>query len=103
MSILRIEAVKVLTGHRSNTSIYEAIRVGLFPSNISIGRRARGWPSAEVLAVNAARIGGFSDLRIREIVEKIHERRIAVADALRADATGATSETMSVPGKEAPC
>ena len=48
MQILRLPAVKALTGHRSDASIYVAIRKGLFPRGVAIGQRARGWPAPAV-------------------------------------------------------
>ena len=51
MSILRMPAVKVETGHKSHASIYAAIKVGLFTTGVPIGRRAVGWPSEEVICV----------------------------------------------------
>ncbi len=75
MSILRLPAVKAETGHRSDASIYNAIRAGLFPTGVSIGQRAKGWPDYEVKAVNAARIAGKSEDEIRELVKVLHEQR----------------------------
>ncbi|MEZ5629359.1 MAG: DUF3987 domain-containing protein [Burkholderiaceae bacterium] len=51
-------AVKAETGHRSHASIYNAVNTGLFTKPVPIGRRAVGWPSDEVEAINAARIAG---------------------------------------------
>lgn len=79
MSILRMPAVKAETGHRSHASIYNAIKAGLFTSGIAIGQRARGWPSDEVAAINAARIAGQSDSQIRELVVSLHTKRTALA------------------------
>lgn len=75
MTILRMPAVKAETGHRSHASIYNAIKAGLFTTGIAIGQRARGWPSQEVAAINAARIAGQSDAQIRELVASLHAKR----------------------------
>jgi len=75
MSILRMPAVKVETGHRSHASIYNAIRAGTFTRPVQIGERAVGWPSDEVQAINAARIAGKSDADIRELVNRLHAKR----------------------------
>lgn len=75
MSILRMPAVKAETGHRSDASIYNAIRAGLFPSGVLIGQRAKGWPDYEVKAINSARISGKSDDEIRELVKALHAKR----------------------------
>ena len=79
MSILRLPSVKAETGHRSDASIYNAIREGLFTTGVAIGQRARGWPRAEVLAINQARIAGKSDAEIRELVTVLHAKRQELA------------------------
>lgn len=75
MSIFRMPAVKAETGHRSHASIYNAINAGLFTKPVHIGRRSVGWPSYEVRAINAARIAGRSDLEIKELVNRLHQKR----------------------------
>jgi prophage regulatory protein len=79
MSILRMSEVKAETGHRSHASIYSAIKSGLFTSGVAIGRRSRGWPSNEVKAINAARIAGKTEAEIRELVQRLHAKRIELA------------------------
>lgn len=83
MTILRMTQVKYETGHRSHASIYNAIKVGLFPKGVPIGQRSVGWPSDEVQAINAARIGGASECEIRELVNRLHAKRLELkwADA----------------------
>jgi len=78
MQILRLPSVKTETGHRSDASIYNAIRDGLFTSGVAIGQRAKGWPDYEVTAINAARIAGKSDAEIRELVKALHAKRNAL-------------------------
>ena len=78
-AILRIPQVTARTGHRSHTSIYEAIRAGLFTTGVAIGQRARGWPEDEVDAINAARVAGRSDEQIRELVKRLHAKRSELA------------------------
>lgn len=73
--LLRIGAVKAVTGERSNSSVYANIRAGLFPKSVQIGKRAVGWPEHEVMAVCAARIAGKSDVEIRELVRHLVDRR----------------------------
>ena len=75
MTILRLPSVKAETGHRSDASIYNAIRAGLFTTGVSIGQRAKGWPDYEVKALNAARIAGKSNAEIRELVKVLHTQR----------------------------
>lgn len=76
MSILRMSAVKVETGHKSHASIYNAINAGLFTKSVLIGQRSVGWPSEEVQAINAARIAAKSDAEIRELVNRLHTKRV---------------------------
>jgi prophage regulatory protein len=82
MQILRMQAVKAETGHRSHASIYSAVRAGMFTKAVSIGPRSVGWPSEEVQAINAARIAGKSEADIKALVNRLHSKREAVALAL---------------------
>jgi prophage regulatory protein len=75
MNIWRVETVKAVTGYRSTASIYNLMRDGLWPKSVSIGRRSVGWPSDEVIAINAARIAGATDEQLRELIIRLHEKR----------------------------
>jgi len=75
MAILRLPSVKAEMGHRSDASIYNAIRAGLFPAGVQIGQRAKGWPDYEVRAINVARIAGKSEDEIRDLVRFLHSKR----------------------------
>jgi len=75
MKILRLPSVKAEMGHRSDASIYNAIRAGLFPVGVPIGQRAKGWPDYEVKAINTARIAGKSDDDIRHLVQTLYTKR----------------------------
>ena len=81
MSILRMSEVKAETGHRSHASIYTAIKAGTFTTGVAIGQRSRGWPANEVMAINAARIAGKTEAEIRELVQRLHAKRIELATA----------------------
>ena len=81
MKILRLPSVKAEMGHRSDASIYNAIRSGLFPLGVQIGQRAKGWPDYEVRAINTARVAGKSDAEIRELVKVLHARRTSMVTA----------------------
>ena len=78
MLILRLPEVKRAYGHKSDASIYNAIRAGLHTTGVAIGQRARGWPDYEVSALVAARIAGKSDADIRELVNVLHAKRTAL-------------------------
>jgi prophage regulatory protein len=75
MRILRINEVKMATGHRSHVSIYNAINAGLFTKPVPIGMRSVGWPEEEVFAINAARISGQTMEQIKLLVLHLEERR----------------------------
>ena len=81
MQVLRMPAVKGRAGHRSDASIYNAIRDGLFTTGVAIGQRAKGWPDYEVDAIIRARIGGKTDAQIRELVKVLHAKRTELAMA----------------------
>jgi prophage regulatory protein len=83
MSIFRMPAVKAETGHRSHASIYNAIKAGLFTKPVQIGQRSVGWPSSEVQAINAARIAGKSEAEIRELVKRLHAKRLEISSMLQ--------------------
>ena len=80
MSILRMQSVKAETGHASHASVYAAIHDGLFTVPVPIGQRAVGWPDHEVKAINAARIRGDSEDKIKALVAKLHTARMAGTD-----------------------
>jgi prophage regulatory protein len=75
MRIFRLPEVKRAQGHRSDASVYNAIRDGLFTAGVAIGQRAKGWPDYEVEAINAARVAGKTDAEIRELVQSLHAKR----------------------------
>lgn len=78
MSILRIQEAKKHTGHRSNASIYNAVRNGLFTKPVRIGQRAVGWPDYEVIDLVNARIAGKSSIEILRLVHKLHANCLTV-------------------------
>jgi prophage regulatory protein len=78
MLILRLPEVKRVLGHRADASVYNAIRAGLFTAGVAIGQRAKGWPDYETQAIVAARIAGKTDEEIRELVNKLHLKRLGI-------------------------
>ncbi len=83
MAILRLPAVKAETGQRSDTSIYNAIRAGLFTTPVRIGVRSVGRPQREVDSIIAARIAGKSDNDVRELVKRLHAERIELFEGVQ--------------------
>jgi prophage regulatory protein len=75
MAIWRIQTCKAEAGYRSNASIYNLIRDGLWTKPVSIGLRSVGWPDNEVRALCAARIAGKGEGEIRELVKHLHTLR----------------------------
>jgi prophage regulatory protein len=75
MAIWRIETCKAEAGYRSNASVYNLIRDGLWTKPVAIGQRSVGWPDGEVRAICAARISGQTESEIRELVNRLHEKR----------------------------
>jgi len=75
MAIWRIEACKAEAGYRSNASIYNLIRDGLWTRPVQISQRSVGWPSYEVIALCSARVAGASEQELRELVIRLHSRR----------------------------
>ena len=76
MLILRLPEVKRVLGHRADASVYNAIRAGLFTTGVAIGQRAKGWPDYEAQAIATARAAGTTDDELRELVQKLHAKRV---------------------------
>ena len=76
MCILRLPAVLNALGYRSHASIYNAVKVGLFTKPVPLGLRSVGWPDEEVETIAAARIAGQSDEQLRDLVQKLHTKRV---------------------------
>jgi prophage regulatory protein len=76
-TILRLPAIKTTTG-LSRSTIYLRIAQGFFTKPVSLGGRAVGWPSNEVVALNVARIAGKSDAEVRDLVVKLEAARKTV-------------------------
>ncbi len=73
-TIQRLPAVKSESG-LSRSTIYLRITQGLWTKPVSLGPRAVGWPSGDVVAINAARIAGKTDKEIRALVVKLEADR----------------------------
>jgi prophage regulatory protein len=82
MAMLRNYGVRVVTGYKSKTSVYNAVQAGLLTKPVSIGLRSVGWPDYEVEAVTAARVAGQPDEAIRALVNKLHAQRAERFEAL---------------------
>lgn len=72
--LLRRPHVESLTGFPRST-LYSRISCGLWPRPVSLGARAVAWPAHEVTAMNAARIAGWSEDKIRKLVGQLEDER----------------------------
>lgn len=72
--LLRLPQIRDATG-LGTTSIYQAIKAGLFPPPIKLTPRSSGWPDFEIGAINAAKIAGKSDDEIRQLVVRLVAER----------------------------
>lgn len=68
--LLRLPAVLARTGS-CRSSHYSRIADGLWTPPVAIGPRARAWPSDEVDLLIGARVAGYSDERIRQLVKQL--------------------------------
>ena len=59
----------------SRSTFYEQVSAGLWPKPIRLGGRAVGLPGAEVTAILRARIAGYSDDELRDLVRTIEAAR----------------------------
>jgi prophage regulatory protein len=82
--ILRKAEVLKITG-LSNTVVFCRTKEGLFPPNISLGGRAKGYLSEEIYALLNARAAGSTDEEIRKLVTLMIAKRKELADAFLAD------------------
>ena len=76
MAILRIDGVLDATGHRSKTSIYNAVQAGMFTKPVRIEQQTTGWPDYEVQAIVAAQVAGQTPEEIRTLVNQLHTQRV---------------------------
>ena len=69
---------------RSRSSRYLDINDGLLTPPVSIGARAVGWPEHEIDAINAAKIAGWQEPAIRELVTQLTTERSKIAPRISA-------------------
>lgn len=81
MSIWRMPSVKTEMGRRSHASVYNDIRAGLCTKPVPLGPRSVGWPDYEITAITNARIAGQTDDQIKELVIRLHAKRIELVQA----------------------
>jgi prophage regulatory protein len=74
--MLTTSTVLAQTKYRSRSTLYAAIRAGVFTKPVRMSDGALGWPSAELIAINAAWAAGESAVEVRELVNQLHSARI---------------------------
>lgn len=74
MEFVSLERTREITVMRK-TSMYEAIKRGLFPKPIQVNGRVKALPRHEIEAVMKARLAGKNDSEIRALVESLHSAR----------------------------
>lgn len=75
--LLRLPAVLAVRG-RKKSAHYADVAANLFTEPVAIGARAVAWPEYEVAELNAARIAGWSDDAVRELVRQLELARARV-------------------------
>jgi len=60
---------------RSKSSHYLDIQQGLFTKPVAIGGRATAWPDHEIDILNEARLAGYNDDKIKELVIELEKNR----------------------------
>ncbi|MBK8816500.1 MAG: AlpA family phage regulatory protein [Methylococcaceae bacterium] len=70
----KLPDVKESTGD-SRTTHYRKIQDGLMTRPVSRGGGRVAWPGYEIDAINRARVSGFRDEAIKDLVTKLHELR----------------------------
>ena len=59
----------------SRTTLYRNIKRGTYTKGVSIGGDRVAWPDYEIEVINRAKISGFTEAAIKELVTKLHELR----------------------------
>jgi len=70
----KLPVVNSSTGDSKSTH-YRKIQLGLMTRGVSVGGDRVAWPEYEIDAINRARISGFTEASIKELVRKLHEFR----------------------------
>lgn len=70
----RLPEVQALTG-LSRSTIYARIEDGLLVAPVPLGGQAVGFPIAEIVAINQARIAGKTDDQVRALVIELESAR----------------------------
>ena len=72
--IIRLQQVIELL-NTSKSTVYKQVNNGTFPKPISMGDRAVAWVTSEVNKVINARIKGFTDKQLQQLVIELKTKR----------------------------
>lgn len=75
---IRIAELRKRTSH-SHSGVYHQMDAGLLPSSIKIGPKRVAWIEHEVDQVVKARIRGYSDAEVKELVRALEAQRAELA------------------------
>ena len=79
MKLLKLPQVLGLTA-KSRSTHYHEVKIGLMPPPIKLGEHSVAWVESEILAINAARISGQSDVQIKQLVKKLVADRRSLSE-----------------------
>ena len=72
--IMRLQQVIELL-RTSRSTVYKQVNKGTFPKPISMGDRAVAWVTSEVNEVINARIKGFTDKQLQQLIVELKTKR----------------------------
>ena len=78
-SLIRVKKVEDRTGLKKSM-IYDLVGKGELCPPVKIGERAVAWIESEIDVINAARIAGHSNDKIRELVKTLMAKRQQFTD-----------------------
>jgi len=76
---------QILSGMVKDSSWFRAVKQKLQPSGINIAKNTVRYIHSEVQAVKMARIIGYSDVQIKELVIALEAKRSELANSLLTD------------------
>ena len=79
--IIRLSEVIKLTSV-SRSTIYKQIKNKTFPKPVSMGERAVAFLTAEVEAYIDARMAGYSEAKLKDLITKLKENRKQVVEVV---------------------
>jgi prophage regulatory protein len=82
MRIWRKPELKAKFGYKSDTSVSVRVADGTLTRPVKIGLRSVGWPDEEVDLICAAQIAGKSREELKELVNRLHARRVEIGNLM---------------------